>query len=306
MLLRLLFVLILSAAPAAALADGPAGSKEKAKASFREGQTLYRLGRFDKALAAFKEAAKHTKHPSVTINMAQCHRNLGNKKKAVFFYKLYVSQWRRAYPGKPVPHQGEVDGHINKLQAAIKRAEEYARRAVKPGLIKVEGWLVDRAQILVDDDPRGVWPVSRPIPVKPGRREIRVVAAGYYPWRAEVKIKEGETRVVSVNLLRIPERTRSKLWLVAWISSLAVAGGMEAMGIAYQLEANTHFEETPRHLKARDTSIAGHVTAGVMAAVAVTSFVLWLRSGEVEAPPSSAGALTPLTGGAAATWMVRF
>ncbi len=304
MLLRLLVVLALTLASAMAAADQP-DHKADARAAFKRGQALYRLGKFEQALSAFQQAARRIKHPSVTINMAQCHRNMGNRKQALFFYKLYVSQWRRTYPGKPVPHEDEVNGHIARLRAAIKRAEEFARRAVKPGLIKVEGWLVDRAQVLIDDDPRGVWPVKRPIPVKPGKREVRVEAEGYYTWRAEVQIKEGETRVVTVNLLRVPERTRSRLWLAVWIGSLVVAGGMEAMGIAYQLEANSHFEETPSYLKARDTSIAGHVTAGVMAAVAVTSFVLWLRSGEVEAPISTGG-LAPLSGGAAATWTVRF
>ena len=203
-------------------------------------------------------------------------------------------------------HEGEVKGHIARLEAATKRAAEYARRAVKPGLIKIAGVFVNRAQILVDDDPRGVWPVTRPIKVEPGWREIRVEAEGYYTWRKKVQIKTGEQEDLVVHLRRIPERRRSKLWLVAWISSLVLAGGMEAMGIAYQVEASTHFEETPRHLKARDISIAGHVTAGVLAAAAVTTFVLWLNSGKPEAPPGSTGALVPAAGGAVAVWTVRF
>ena len=306
MLLRLLAALVLVLTPAAASADQPSGSKAQARASFVKGQTLYRQGKFAQALAAFREATRQTKHPSITINMAQCHRNLGRAKEAIFFYRLYISQWRRTYPGRPVPHEGEVKEHIIKLEAAIKQKAATRPPTVKPGLIMVSGALAERAQVLVDDAPRGVWPMTRPISVQPGLREVRVLAEGYFPWRETVQIRAGEKREVKVDLKRIPEPRRSRVWLVAWISTLALAGGMEALGIAYQVEANGQFSQTPDHLTARNISIAGHVTAGVLAAAAVTSFVLWLNSGKVEAPPGASGALVPTSGGAAMVWTVRF
>jgi len=121
-----------------------------------------------------------------------------------------------------------------------------------------------------------------------------------------VKVESNKEREVVVYLERIPERRRSKVWLAVWISSLVAAGGMEAMGIAYQVEANGHFEETPDHLRARDASVAGHVAAGVLGAAAVTGFVLWLTSGKTRTPLTGAGALAPTPGGAAASWTVSF
>jgi len=119
-LLRLFFVLMLLLASTAALADHPSSSKVKARASFIQGQTLYRQGSFAQALAAFAEAARHIKHPSITINMAQCHRNLGNASKAIFFYRLYLSQWKRPYPARLVPHEREVHRHVLRLEATVK------------------------------------------------------------------------------------------------------------------------------------------------------------------------------------------
>jgi hypothetical protein len=282
-----------------------AGDQATAREAFARGQVLHRQGEFAAALAQFREAARQIKHPNVTLNMAQCHRNLRNARKAVFFYKLYISQWTRTYPGKPVPHEAEARGHIRALEAEIKKARTAAARRVKPGLIKISGTLVDRAQVLVDDAPRGVWPMSRPMVVKPGKREVRVEATGYLTWRGAVEVKAGQTAEVTVSLHQIPQRRRSRVWLAVWISALALAGGMEAMGIAYQVEANKHFEETPDHLQARDASVAGHVAAGVLGAAAVAGFVLWLNSGKVESAPAGA-TLAPTTGGAIATWTVRF
>ena len=302
MTLRQFVVWVLLLVPTVAHADdGEAG----ARAAFARGQALYRQGEFQKALAKFREAARHIQHANVTLNMAQCHRNLRNARKAIFFYKLYISQWTRTYPGKAVPHEAEVRGHIRALEAELKKEQAKPPRA-QPGRIKIVGTLVDRAQVLVDDAPRGVWPMSRPLQVKPGKRDVRVEAPGYLTWRGAVEVKSGQQAEVMVFLEQIPRRRRSRVWLAVWISALALAGGMEAMGISFQVEANLHFEETPEHLQARDASVAGHVAAGVLGAAAVTGFVLWLNSGKVEGSSAGAAALAPTAGGAAAAWTVRF
>ncbi len=88
--LRVLVVWTLLLTPLVAQADD---ARTRARAAFVQGQTLYRQGKFGAALIAFQEAARHIKHPSVTINMAQCHRNMRRHKKALFFYKLYLTQW---------------------------------------------------------------------------------------------------------------------------------------------------------------------------------------------------------------------
>ena len=308
MLPRMLVVLTLVLAPAPGLADRPSGDKAKARAAFVQGQTLYRQGKFKAALAAFTEASRHTRHPSISINMAQCHRNLGHKKKAVFFYRLYLSSWKRQYPDKPVAYEAEVTGYVSKLQAEIKK-EEALKLAENPtGHIRVLGVMVGRAQILVDDAPRAMTPLARPIKVVAGEHEVRVEAAGYHTWKGKVTVEAGKSVPVRVALEPITERRRSTAWLLATIATLALAAGAEAVAIAYNVEANRQFAHTESYHDARDVSVAGHVAAGTLAAAATVCLVFYVTSGKEEPvkAPGVAAAVVPLAGGAAATLEVRF
>ena len=78
------------------LLTSAAQANEKAKALFIKGSTAYNTGDFKAALASFKEALKlDPKRLSIIFNVAQCHRQLGHSKKAIFFYKLYLSYWEQ-------------------------------------------------------------------------------------------------------------------------------------------------------------------------------------------------------------------
>ena len=83
-----LVALALLIAPTARAAD-PA--ELKARAEFKRGKTAYDLGRFEEALAAYSSAYEAKPLPAFLFNMAQCHRQMGNHERAVFFYKRYLS-----------------------------------------------------------------------------------------------------------------------------------------------------------------------------------------------------------------------
>ena len=303
--MRKIVVLLLTLAPVGAWADQPS-AREQARTAFVRGQTLYRQGKFNHALAAFSEAAKHATLPSITINMAQCHRNLGNHQKAVFFYRLYLSQWRRQYPNRPVAHEAEIKEHIRKLQATIRRLEQRRPKASPAGHIRVVGVGVSRAQVLVDDAPRAVTPMARPIKVLAGEHEVRVEAEGYQTWRGKVTVEAGKAALVRVVLRPIPRLRRRTGWLLATLGALTLAAAAEAVAIAYNVEANRQFVHTESYHNARDVSVAGHVAAGTLAAAASACLYFYLTSGREEPLRTTAAALVPLPGGAAASLEVRF
>ncbi len=199
----------------------------------------------------------------------------------------------------------EVQGHIRTLQEAMKK-EEQRRLATSPtGHIRVLGVLVSRAQILVDDAPRAMTPLARPIKVTAGEHEVRVEADGFHTWRGKVVVTAGQSVAVKVALRPITERRRSSGWLVATIGVLALAAGAEAVAIAYNVEANRQFSHTESYHDARDVSVAGHVVAGTLAAAAGACLYLYLSSGRDE-PVRTTAVVSPLPGGAAATFGVRF
>jgi tetratricopeptide (TPR) repeat protein len=96
----------------------------KANEYFRLGGTEYKLGNFNKALDYFKKTFQLVDSPSVILNMGQCYRQLNQPEKALFNYKLYLSEWKSRNPDKEAPFFTEVQGHIKTVKAALKSTQE--------------------------------------------------------------------------------------------------------------------------------------------------------------------------------------
>jgi tetratricopeptide (TPR) repeat protein len=343
MLARLPLALTLFLAAAAAHAQpapvpAPAGDvTAKAKELFLKGDTAYRLGNFAEALNLYMESLKLARRPSLLFNVAQCYRQLNQHERALFYYKLFLSDWDREKPGEPPPNADEVKGHIAALQQAMKdeearkrdeaekrRLEEERRRedalrlerlrieqqgraaaTVGPKLARlhVTGLTVAGAAIIVDNVLKATSPLMGAIEIPPGRHRVRVEARGHYAWTGEIDPLPGGDARIDVSLR--PHPTKSALWLTATIVTFAAAAGMEAMAVVYTLKANGHYQGTPAFSDPKNLAIAGHAAAGGLAAVGVTSLILYLRSGKVEEPPIRA-AFAPLPGGGQAVATFRF
>ncbi|MBX7102160.1 MAG: hypothetical protein K1X89_30875 [Myxococcaceae bacterium] len=78
-------VLLALAAPA--LADV---AEDQARALYKQGQTAYDVGEFQKALDLFTDAYKTKALPGFLFNIAQCHRQLQAFERAGFFYGRYL------------------------------------------------------------------------------------------------------------------------------------------------------------------------------------------------------------------------
>ena len=92
----LALVIALGLALAALLAAGPARADDAdtraAKKHFQKGQKLFDLGKFEDALGEYEAAYERKPLPGFLYNIAQCHRNLGNYKQAIFSYRNYLRQ----------------------------------------------------------------------------------------------------------------------------------------------------------------------------------------------------------------------
>jgi tetratricopeptide (TPR) repeat protein len=93
----------------------------EAKALFGEAQGLYDLGRFDEALEVYSRAYEVKPLPAFLFNIAQCHRNLENWERAVFFFRRFLE-------AKPdTPNRAEVEALVVKLEAKLAEIEEAER-----------------------------------------------------------------------------------------------------------------------------------------------------------------------------------
>jgi hypothetical protein len=291
-------------------------SLETAKKLFDKGETEYRLGNFHEALDHFKGALKEMSRPSIVYNIAQCHRQMNEPAKSLFFYRLYLSEWERENPGVLPPNNDEVQGHIVSLTREIEQQKmlDQQRRLTGDGAatahtrsahVRVVGLTLAKADLLLDGVGRTITPSAGAIEVKPGRHIARVEAPGHTPWSREFDILPGEEISLEVRLRPVPKR--SPLWLVTGLVSVALAGGAEALALVYTSKANEHFRDTPPFEDDKKGVIAGHTLAGVFGALAITSFVLYVTSSRRPAAeePASAAVL-PLAGGLAASAQLRF
>jgi tetratricopeptide (TPR) repeat protein len=68
-----------------------AGDAKQARAQFQRAEAAYNMGKFTEALAAYQAAYEAKPLPGLLFNIAQCHRNLGNQERALFFYRRYLA-----------------------------------------------------------------------------------------------------------------------------------------------------------------------------------------------------------------------
>ena len=95
---------------------------------YKEGETQYNLGNFDKAADAFKQGyalePADAKKPAYLYNVAQAYRQGKKCKDAAFFYKRYLSL-KDADIAKPLKPEkkSEIEGWIAELEALLERVD---------------------------------------------------------------------------------------------------------------------------------------------------------------------------------------
>ena len=95
-----------------------ADPKADAKPHITAADTAYKLGEFDKALTEYSAAYEIFKAPGLLFNIAQCHRNLGQYEKAVFFYEGYL----RADP--KAKNRKLVEDLLTESRAALEKQKQ--------------------------------------------------------------------------------------------------------------------------------------------------------------------------------------
>ena len=101
-----------------------------AQEAFKQGQIQYNLGRFEKALEHFSKAYETMPHGAFLFNIGQCHRQLNDHKKAIFFFEGYL----RALPTAPNRQEVEdlITEHSAKLSIEKARSKKAKTKTKKP------------------------------------------------------------------------------------------------------------------------------------------------------------------------------
>jgi hypothetical protein len=109
-------------APASsARAQAPAAA-ETGKSRFDRGVKLYNLGHFQEAIGEFEKAYDLDPAPILLFNIAQSHRQLGNKERALFFYRRYLEQAPSA------GNHADVEQRMKDLSQSLEQEKELKQK----------------------------------------------------------------------------------------------------------------------------------------------------------------------------------
>lgn len=75
------------------------------------GHRLYRLGRYEEAVAAFRRAYEVKADARLLYDIAECYREAGAVDQALFYYDRYLAGWPDAFD------RAEVDEKVAELEA---------------------------------------------------------------------------------------------------------------------------------------------------------------------------------------------
>lgn len=93
----LLSSVLVTLGPAALAAPPPPGNarsdaRAQAKIQVKKGQLDYKLARFEEALQDYTHAYELFPVPALLFNLGQCHRNLKNYERAIFFFEGFLRE----------------------------------------------------------------------------------------------------------------------------------------------------------------------------------------------------------------------
>lgn len=287
----------------------------RARELLHKGDVAYRLARFEEALGHYKKAFELVNHPAFLFNIAQAYRQLNNHPKALFYYRLFIYDWKKKLPQRPVPALGEVRAHIAQLSKLVKQrslgpasspASAPTKTPPRSGRLTLRGVPSQQgAMVYVDGKKVGA---IKPLHLAPGPHRVRVEASGYHPWQDTVRLGPGEAQSRRVDLRLRDHRT---LLLITSVSTAAVAAGFFGVGLGYNVEHDRYIAGTAEADQARELSVMGYAVAGGAAALSVVSWTLYLLHRRavlrrLATGGSSAALVAPTEGGASVVWRVSF
>ena len=125
--------MLFASATALAAPPAPATARAQARAQVKKGQLDYKLARFGEALQDYSRAYELYPAPALLFNLGQCHRNLKNYERAIFFFEGYLREQTKIDPDQ----RALTEDLIAESRAALDRqnalaADTAARFAAPP------------------------------------------------------------------------------------------------------------------------------------------------------------------------------
>jgi hypothetical protein len=192
----LLCLALLSAAPLhAAYAQPATAPPEEAKAAAKvaadKGKQHFDAGRYQEAIAAFREADAHFHAPTFLLMMARAHDKLGRLREARALYQQVIDEKLAHYaPRVFFDAQASARKEIGPLTERIPMLE-----------IQVTGAAGKDARVTVDGQQAAI---GEPLPQDPGEHTVTGATPGRAPVTRVVTLAERASQLVTLDLFAPP------------------------------------------------------------------------------------------------------
>lgn len=169
-------------------ADVTAQDKAQAHERFDKGVNLFKEEDFEGALVEFMSAYQAAPHFAVHYNIGIC------------LYKLH------RYPEA----QEEIQLYLEEGGDEVDPAKKKEVEKILVELENLVGQLVVTcdvagAQLYVDGEPAGTFPLDGPLRLKVGEYKLRIEAEGYRTWSDKIMLPGGTSESIDVWLTALPE-----------------------------------------------------------------------------------------------------
>ncbi len=262
-----------------------AHAADNARNLFMRGQTAYKQGDYEGAIASWQQAYTQDPRPLLKYNIAQAYERLGKLEQAIKELDEYLAN----APAND-PYQAD---------ARAKRAQLGAR--LQATGIRISG-APDGAKIVIDQKEWGFTPRPDAIQLTPGAHRVELSAKGYRAFTSMVVVPAGESVDVPVQMEALseselasaeggedgentssshgPRRTFKKSVPVLPIVLLGVGGaGLIAggfLGLRALSKASNALPGTSAAQSAENLALAADIGFGVGIAAMTTGIILWM------------------------------
>ncbi len=261
-------VLLLAGRPASA------DNRKDAEKFFRAGEQAFNSSQYLMAAQAFEQAFENLALPSIAFSMAQAYRlqyfvDKDPKwlKRAVEIYRQYIGMQKSG------GRRADAVANLAELEPILSRIE--ASNEIETLVIEKRTKLLVTSQVKGARASIGGGPLG-PLPIETkaaGKHEIVVEADGYFPFREQREVFEGQFRVVEVALKPKPATVKVKAESGAAVSIDGRPAGVTPLRRPLEVAAGKHLIVVTRRGRlgySREVSVERGETVAVDASL-VTS-----------------------------------
>lgn len=248
-------------ASAPARAEEPTSTElAVARRLFNEANELYNAEKWAQAAKKLREAIAIKDTPGLRYHLAHCEENMGLLVEAMLNYDRSRELIEAGTPALDVA-------------ALLPEAQQKLSRRV-PSIVIDSPAGVKNVRVSIDGQSLAPSVLGRPAPVNPGSHRVRAWADGYADYDAEVFVKEGERRVVTLKFEpeaparasapAVPSRARPRRATRAGlpprtyvlVGEVAVTTAALAVGVTFAI-AGSHADDRVARANDRVDRVAG-------------------------------------------------